>query len=76
MGGSPFLLTGNVRPGLPQVALPPFQTELNNRTVGFPEMVADLGTSTILVAVIGVLGNVAIAKAFGKLNILYRTHNS
>lgn len=65
-GGSPFLLTGTVRPGLPEFKPPPFQTQLGNRTVDFPEMVFDLGTSIFLVPVISVLGNVAIAKAFGK----------
>ena len=29
-------------------------------------MISDLGTSVVLVPVIGVLGNVAIAKAFGE----------
>jgi sodium-independent sulfate anion transporter 11 len=62
--GSPFRLTGTVRPGLPDFKAPPFETLLNNRTVSFGEMVSDLGTSVVLVPVIGVLGNVAIAKAF------------
>ncbi|XP_008197201.2 sodium-independent sulfate anion transporter [Tribolium castaneum] len=62
--GSPFRLTGTVRPGLPDFRAPPFGTTLHNRTVGFGEMVADLGTSVILVPIIAVLGNVAIAKAF------------
>ncbi|KAL3272434.1 hypothetical protein HHI36_013915 [Cryptolaemus montrouzieri] len=61
---SPFLLTGTVRPGLPSFQLPPFHTVLNNQTVPFTEMVSELGTSVILVPVIAVLGNVAIAKAF------------
>lgn len=65
-GGSPFLLTGTVRPGLPELKPPPFQTNLHNKTVGFDEMVLGLGTSIFLVPVIAVLGNVAIAKAFGK----------
>lgn len=65
-GGSPFQLTGTVRPGLPEFKPPPFQTTMGNRTVEFPEMLLDLGTSIFLVPVIAVLGNVAIAKAFGK----------
>lgn len=65
-GGSPFLLTGTVRPGLPEFKAPPFETKLENRTVPFSEMVGDLGTSIFLVPVIAVLGNVAIAKAFGE----------
>lgn len=64
--GSPFLLTGSVKPGLPIVNLPPFGTTIGNRTVGFGEMLSDLGTSVFLIPIIGVLGNIAIAKAFGK----------
>ncbi|KAJ8915023.1 hypothetical protein NQ315_015998 [Exocentrus adspersus] len=62
--GSPFLLTGTVKPGLPELKLPPFETVLGNRTVDFVDMVTDLGSSVVLVPVIAVLGNVAIAKAF------------
>lgn len=63
---SPFLLTGKVKGGLPEIKLPPFNTTLNNRTIEFNEMIADLGTSVVLVPIIAVLGNVAIAKAFCK----------
>lgn len=64
--GSPVILTGTVKPGLPSVDLPPFSTSINNRTIEFNEMFTDLGSSIILVPIIAVLGNVAIAKAFGK----------
>nr|CAI5829136.1 unnamed protein product [Callosobruchus analis] len=60
----PFLLTGSVKSGLPDFKLPPTETVLNNRTITFVEMVADLGSSIVLVPIIAVLGNVAIAKAF------------
>nr|XP_023026251.1 sodium-independent sulfate anion transporter-like [Leptinotarsa decemlineata] len=62
--GSPFLVTGQVKPGLPEFKPPPFQTSLNNHTVSFGGMISDLGSSIVLVPVIAVLGNVAIAKAF------------
>jgi len=61
---TPFVLTGKVKPGIPDFKLPPFGTVLGNRTVGFSEMLSDLGASVVLVPVIAVLGNVAIAKAF------------
>lgn len=64
--GSPFILTGNVRPGLPTFGPPPFSTTIGNRTLTFVDMCNELGGSIILVPVIAVLGNVAIAKAFGK----------
>ena len=64
--GSPFILTGTVKPGLPKFKLPPFETVVGNHTVDFAGMISDLGSSIVLVPVIAVLGNVAIAKAFGK----------
>jgi len=59
-------LTGKLRSGLPPFQLPPFQTIVGNQTFSFGEMCSELGSSIILVPVIAVLGNVAIAKAFGK----------
>lgn len=74
--GSPVILTGTVKPGLPEFKPPPFSTELYNQTITFPEMLTDLGSSVFLVPVIAVLGNVAIAKAFGKFNkIFYKKFN-
>ncbi|XP_021913078.1 sodium-independent sulfate anion transporter isoform X3 [Zootermopsis nevadensis] len=61
---SPFILTGTVRSGLPPFALPPFSTVLRNQTYSFADMCSELGSSIVLVPIIGVLGNVAIAKAF------------
>ncbi|KAJ9579480.1 hypothetical protein L9F63_024412, partial [Diploptera punctata] len=60
----PFVLTGDVRSGLPPFGLPPFSTVLGNQTYSFTEMCSELGSSIVLVPIIGVLGNVAIAKAF------------
>ncbi|XP_050684426.1 sodium-independent sulfate anion transporter-like isoform X2 [Leptidea sinapis] len=61
---SPFKLTGDVKDGLPEWNWPPFGTVLDGKTITFSEMCADLGSSIVLVPIIGVLGNVAIAKAF------------
>ncbi|CAH1391159.1 unnamed protein product [Nezara viridula] len=63
-GSVPYKLTGAVRSGIPAVQLPPFSTTIGNETVGFFDMVSGLGSSIILVPIIAVLGNVAIAKAF------------
>ncbi|KAJ2945881.1 hypothetical protein O0L34_g4786 [Tuta absoluta] len=63
-GETPFVLTGTVREGLPSWSAPPFGTQIGDRQVSFWEMCADLGSSVVLVPIIGVLGNVAIAKAF------------
>ncbi|CAK1596276.1 unnamed protein product [Parnassius mnemosyne] len=61
---SPFKLTGTVKEGLPTWSLPPFNTEYGGRNITFIDMCSDLGSSIVLVPIIGVLGNVAIAKAF------------
>lgn len=63
-GEQPFILTGDVRPGLPPFQFPPFSTTLNNQTLTFLDMCTELGSSIVMVPVIAVLGNVAIAKAF------------
>ncbi|XP_067006365.1 sodium-independent sulfate anion transporter [Anabrus simplex] len=60
----PFLLTGHVRSGLPPFGLPPFSTTVGNQTYNFVQMCSELGSSIVLVPIIAVLGNVAIAKAF------------
>ncbi|XP_041978549.1 sodium-independent sulfate anion transporter isoform X2 [Aricia agestis] len=59
-----FNLTGTVKEGLPPWSLPPFGTSYDGRNVTFVEMCSDLGSSIVLVPIIAVLGNVAIAKAF------------
>lgn len=59
-----FILTGSVRSGLPSFGFPPFSTQVKNETLGFTRMCSELGASIALVPIIGVLGNVAIAKAF------------
>ncbi|XP_044731864.1 sodium-independent sulfate anion transporter [Chrysoperla carnea] len=59
-----FILTGKVRSGLPTFAPPPFETRVGNQTYNFIQMCNELGASIVLVPVIAVLGNVAIAKAF------------
>ncbi|XP_050421473.1 sodium-independent sulfate anion transporter-like [Adelges cooleyi] len=61
-------LIGNVRSGLPPLKLPPFSTVVNGKEIGFIDMCLNLGSSIILVPVIAVLGNVAIAKAFASGN--------
>lgn len=64
------LFAGKVKSGLPDFRLPPFSTQLENRTYSFAEMCNEMGSAIVLVPVIAVLGNVAIAKAFGEFYFL------
>lgn len=61
---------GETVPGMPEVSLPPFQIEYQNRTLSFKDVYTELGSGIIVVPLVGVLANVAIAKAFSK----YRIH--
>lgn len=63
----PFSLSSKVTSGLPQFKLPPFSFESGNRTYGFFDICSELGSGLIVVPIVAVLANVAIAKAFGKL---------
>ena len=54
-------------PGLPPFHFPIFEAEDHDgKTVGFIEMVENLGTGVIVIPLIAILEDVAIAKAFGK----------
>lgn len=65
--GAPFTLTGHIDAGLPSVAPPPFsRTVGENRTASFVDMTRDLNTGILVVPLISIIGNVAIAKAFCK----------
>lgn len=69
-GPSPILLSRPVQPGLPSFQLPPFTATHGNETFTFGTMVHELGSAIILVPLVAVLANVAIAKAFGELTFL------
>ncbi|XP_071743295.1 sodium-independent sulfate anion transporter isoform X2 [Lepeophtheirus salmonis] len=58
-----FILTGNVEGGLPPFGPPPFST--NSTSHGEDKnMVATLGSAIIIIPLIAILENIAIAKAF------------
>ncbi|KAK4874464.1 hypothetical protein RN001_013824 [Aquatica leii] len=50
--------------GLPSLQVPEFSTHIGNQTVTFVEMVQKLGTGIIVLPVVAILSNVAVAKAF------------
>lgn len=51
---------------MPEASWPPFQIEYHNRTLSFSQVCAELGSGIIVVPLVAVLANVAIAKAFSK----------
>jgi hypothetical protein len=70
-----FILTGNIESGLPPFQPPPFSlndTETGNVT-SFGGMISELGSAIAIIPLLGILENVAIAKAFGNLTIEFIT---
>ncbi|KAF2885202.1 hypothetical protein ILUMI_20958 [Ignelater luminosus] len=63
-GDPPFVLIGPIPPGLPEFKPPPFSVSNGNSTASFVDMVADLGSGIVVVALIALLENIAICKAF------------
>lgn len=54
-------------PGLPAITLPPFGgTTMGNTTYSFADMTSELGVGIVVAPVVGVLINIAIAKAYGE----------
>ncbi|XP_029041225.2 sodium-independent sulfate anion transporter-like [Osmia bicornis bicornis] len=63
-GSSPFILSGKIESGLPKFSLPPFSSQVGNQTFTFMDMCYHYGTGLIILPLVSVLANVAIAKAF------------
>ncbi|KAL2712869.1 sodium-independent sulfate anion transporter-like isoform X1 [Vespula squamosa] len=62
--GAPFLLTGHIDAGLPRVESPSFTITVRNETQTFLDICKHFGSGIIVVPLISIIGNVAIAKAF------------
>lgn len=65
-GSHPFILTGYVKPGLPTFSPPPFSTTVGNTTHSFIDMTSAMGTALLVVPLLSILENVALAKVFCK----------
>lgn len=65
MEAVPFALSSKVSSAMPSIKLPPFAFQHNNRTYVFTDILQELGSGVVLVPIVAVLANVAIAKAFG-----------
>lgn len=55
---------------MPQIGFPPFEIVHHNHTMSFGEICSELGSGIIVVPLVAVLANVAIAKAFSKFDLL------
>ncbi|XP_055699169.1 sodium-independent sulfate anion transporter-like isoform X2 [Phlebotomus papatasi] len=60
----PFKLSGKVEPGIPTFQLPPFNIDYHNRTLNILEICSELGAGIVVIPLVAVLMNVAIAKSF------------
>lgn len=63
-GSQPFKLTGFVKPGLPQFSPPPFSTKVDNTTYNFIDMTSSLSSGIVVVPLLAILENIALAKVF------------
>ncbi|PBC25559.1 Sodium-independent sulfate anion transporter [Apis cerana cerana] len=64
IGSSPFILSGKIQSGLPNFSLPPFSSHIGNETYTFWQITSHIGSGIIVLPLVSVLANVAIAKAF------------
>ncbi|XP_044731461.1 sodium-independent sulfate anion transporter-like [Chrysoperla carnea] len=65
-GMKPFILTGEIKAGLPTFQPPPFSTSVNNHTYNFLEMTSNLSSAIFVVPLLAVLENIALAKVFAE----------
>ncbi|XP_070163166.1 sodium-independent sulfate anion transporter isoform X2 [Polyergus mexicanus] len=65
--GAPFILTGHIDAGLPNVEPPPFSRTIGqNQTESFIDMAKNFKFGILVIPLISIIGNVAIAKAFSR----------
>ena len=70
---NPFLLTGDIKKGLPEFKVPPFETTFDNQHYGFMDMFNALGLSLLTLPLVSILESVAIAKSFSKGKVVDAT---
>lgn len=58
------MFPGEVKPGLPELSLPPFSATVGNHTYTFSEMASTLGSAIFVVPLLSILENIALAKVF------------
>ena len=62
-------ISGEVKAGLPTLQLPPISATVGNQTYGLIDMLSTIGSGSIVVPLLAILENVAIAKAFCEFSI-------
>lgn len=53
-----------MKPGLPDISLPPFEATVGNRTYSFIDMGSSMGAGIFVVPLLSILENIALAKVF------------
>lgn len=61
-----WIFAGFVKPGLPSISPPPFSTQVGNTTYSFIDMTSTMGTAILVVPLLSILENIALAKVFCK----------
>ncbi|XP_011265430.1 sodium-independent sulfate anion transporter [Camponotus floridanus] len=65
--GAPFILTGHIHAGLPSIDPPPFSRTIGqNQTESFIDMAKNFNFGILVIPLLSIIGNVAIAKAFSR----------
>lgn len=62
----PYTLTTKVTSAHLTFSLPPFVLDYKNTTLVFTDIIHELGSGILVVPIVAILANVAIAKAFGE----------
>nr|XP_018913369.1 PREDICTED: sodium-independent sulfate anion transporter-like [Bemisia tabaci] len=65
-GSAPFALSSPVKKGLPTLQLPPFSTQVGNRTYNFLDMTSSLGSAILVLPLLSILENISLAKVFSE----------
>ncbi|KAK8753435.1 hypothetical protein OTU49_004486, partial [Cherax quadricarinatus] len=60
----PFIITGEVKPGLPPFHPPAFSADVNGTMLTFGDILADVGAGVVIIPIVSILESIAIASAF------------
>ncbi|XP_014243338.1 sodium-independent sulfate anion transporter-like [Cimex lectularius] len=62
----PFITTKSIESGIPSWSFPPIKTQVGNKTYNLQEMVIELGSGNLVIPIVSIFANIAIAKAFAR----------